>query len=149
MWLTSNKPARVRTAMCAARMPEYSTGISHPPKFTILAPVDRWTAFKAGLRSSAVAGVVKENFLQVGSNIETSMRVFECQGRRSCWEVCRTLIDHPTDIHTYGEVLRRFTVLQIIGAEISFSVSARAIKSDFYEDISNRAREHSLPSKSR
>ena len=38
MWLTSNKPARVRTASCSARMPEYSSGMSQPPKFTIFAP---------------------------------------------------------------------------------------------------------------
>ena len=31
MWLTSNRPARSRTAMCSAVMPEYSTGMSQPP----------------------------------------------------------------------------------------------------------------------
>ena len=42
MWLTSNRPARVRTAMCSSAMPEYSTGMSQPLKGTILAPELRW-----------------------------------------------------------------------------------------------------------
>ena len=44
MWLTSNSPARVRTAMCSSTMPEYSTGMSHPPNSTILAPRARCRA---------------------------------------------------------------------------------------------------------
>src|SRR5271156_595952 len=80
MWLTSKRPARVRTASCSARMPEYSSGMSQPPKFTILAPSRRWMEFRAVLRSSAVAGVVTEDFSSLRRNIEASMRVFECQG---------------------------------------------------------------------
>ncbi len=38
MWLTSKSPTAVRTAMCSAIRPEYSTGMSHPPKSTIFAP---------------------------------------------------------------------------------------------------------------
>ena len=38
MWLTSNTPARVRTARCSAVMPEYSTGMSQPAYGTIRAP---------------------------------------------------------------------------------------------------------------
>jgi len=38
MWLTSNKPAAVRTAMCSSMMPVYSTGMSQPPNSTIRAP---------------------------------------------------------------------------------------------------------------
>ena len=38
MWLTSNRPALVRTARCSLTMPEYSTGMSHPPKGTMRAP---------------------------------------------------------------------------------------------------------------
>ena len=34
-------PPGVRTASCSERMPEYSTGMSHPPKLTILAPRPR------------------------------------------------------------------------------------------------------------
>ena len=37
MWLTSNSPARVRTAMCSSVMPEYSTGMSQPPNGTMRA----------------------------------------------------------------------------------------------------------------
>ena len=44
MWDTSKSPAAVRTAMCSAMTPEYSTGISHPPKGTIFAPLSRWTS---------------------------------------------------------------------------------------------------------
>ena len=40
MWLTSNSPARVRTAMCSSTMPEYSTGMSQPPNGTILRAKD-------------------------------------------------------------------------------------------------------------
>src|SRR5690348_11843582 len=46
MWLTSNKPTRSRTARCSSRTPEYSTGMSQPPKSTIFAPMLRCTAFK-------------------------------------------------------------------------------------------------------
>src|SRR5271168_3508692 len=53
MWLTSNNPTAVRTAMCSAVIPEYSTGISQPPKSTILAPRRRWTPLSAVLRRAA------------------------------------------------------------------------------------------------
>src|SRR5579862_7370524 len=46
MWLTSNRPTRSRTARCSSMTPEYSTGISQPPKSTIFAPMLRCTAFK-------------------------------------------------------------------------------------------------------
>ena len=45
MWLTSNSPARVRTAMCSSTMPEYSTGMSQPPNSTIRAPRARCRAW--------------------------------------------------------------------------------------------------------
>src|SRR5580693_6781609 len=82
MWLTSNRPARVRTASCSAMMPEYSRGISQPPKLTILAPRRRWTEFSAVLRNSTAADVFTEGFPLARRNIERSMRVLECQGRR-------------------------------------------------------------------
>src|SRR5579859_5000864 len=51
MWLTSNKPTPVRTAMCSAMRPPpgpgYSTGMSQPPKSTILALRARWVALRA------------------------------------------------------------------------------------------------------
>ncbi len=56
MWLTSNSPARWRTAMCSATMPEYSTGMSQPPKATIFAPDARWRALSGVfLRGASVA----------------------------------------------------------------------------------------------
>src|SRR5580692_5783851 len=50
MWLTSKSPTPVRTAMCSAVMPEYSTGMSQPPKSTILALRCRWMPWRAVLR---------------------------------------------------------------------------------------------------
>src|SRR5438128_3207916 len=41
MWLTSNKPTAFRTVWCSSTRPEYWTGMSHPPKSTILAPRER------------------------------------------------------------------------------------------------------------
>ena len=56
MWLTSKRPTAVRTAMCSAMRPEYSTGMSHPPKSTILALRLRCMRFIAVCLSGA--GVV-------------------------------------------------------------------------------------------
>src|SRR5208282_5000411 len=54
----------VRTAMCSATMPQpidagYSTGMSQPLNSTIFAPIWRWTAFNAVLRTflGATGGV--------------------------------------------------------------------------------------------
>src|SRR6185312_8329824 len=55
MWLMSNRPTRVRTAICSAINPEYSTGMSHPPKSTIFAPDWRWLAFRDVLRKDGPA----------------------------------------------------------------------------------------------
>ncbi len=55
MWLTSKTPTPVRTVMCSAIRPEYSTGISQPPKSTIFAPSRRCRLFSGVLRSSMVA----------------------------------------------------------------------------------------------
>jgi hypothetical protein len=54
MWETSKRPAAVRTALCSAMSPAYSTGMSHPPKGTIFAPLSRCTAWSGVLRSSAI-----------------------------------------------------------------------------------------------
>src|SRR6266852_7495531 len=56
MWLTSKMPTPVRTAMCSLMILQpidagYSTGMSHPLKSTIFAPIWRWTAFSAVLRT--------------------------------------------------------------------------------------------------
>src|SRR5271154_941375 len=63
-------------------IPEYSKGMSQPPKFTIFAPRRRWTEFRAVLRNSTVADVFTEGFSFSRRNIERSMRVLECQGTR-------------------------------------------------------------------
>ena len=50
-------PTPVRTALCSAIMPPadgYSTGISQPLKSTIFAPIWRWTALSAVLRTVGV-----------------------------------------------------------------------------------------------
>src|ERR1035441_10926573 len=64
MWLTSKRPTAVRTAICSAINPPpgqgYSTGMSHPPKSTILALSERCLLFRAVFLSagaSAPAGV--------------------------------------------------------------------------------------------
>src|SRR5208283_6009272 len=48
---TSKRPTPVRTAMRSAMRPEYSTGMSHPPKSTIRARSARCVALSAVLRS--------------------------------------------------------------------------------------------------
>jgi hypothetical protein len=47
MWLTSKRPAAVRTAVCSLEMPLYSTGISQPAKGISLAPILLWMSNKA------------------------------------------------------------------------------------------------------
>ena len=64
MWLTSNTPTLARTALCSATNPPvdgYSTGISQPPKSTILAPSARCTAFNGVLRSLTTAESAKDS----------------------------------------------------------------------------------------
>src|ERR1035441_4673502 len=57
MWLTSKTPTAWRTALCSSMIPEYWTGMSHPPKSTILAPSTRWTEFKGVRRRAGAAGM--------------------------------------------------------------------------------------------
>src|ERR1700751_5177501 len=50
-------PTPLRTAMCSAMIPPeegYSTGMSQPLNSTIFAPIWRWTAFSAVLRTVGV-----------------------------------------------------------------------------------------------
>src|SRR5215510_9192274 len=62
MWLTSNTPARVRTARCSLVIPEYSTGISQPAYGTMRAPDARCRACKGVVRRLAAAvSVMKQN----------------------------------------------------------------------------------------
>ena len=65
MWLTSNSPTRVRTAMCSGTIPEYSTGMSQPPNSTMRAPMRRWAWFNAVLRSAAVGEANFSNLTQM------------------------------------------------------------------------------------
>jgi len=55
MWLTSNNPARSRTARCSATIPEYSTGISQPANGTMRAPEARCRALSGVFLSGATA----------------------------------------------------------------------------------------------
>src|SRR5215472_5223181 len=83
MWLTSKRPAAVRVAMCSATIPEYSTGMSQPPKFTILALRRRCTPFNAVLRSWAVVGDVTRNSQSRSVKIETNMQLRNGQERQT------------------------------------------------------------------
>src|SRR5579864_2838385 len=58
MWLTSKSPAAVRVARCSLTIPEYSTGMSQPPKLTILAPRRRCVELSAVLRSCVVVASI-------------------------------------------------------------------------------------------
>src|SRR5882757_3606624 len=74
MWLTSNTPTPPRTARCShIRLPlhGYSTGISQPPKLTILAPRRLCSAFRAVLRRPELAGEFPESipFAQVKTDV--------------------------------------------------------------------------------
>src|SRR5579859_907569 len=64
MWLTSNTPTPPRTARCShIKLPlhGYSTGMSQPPKLTILAPRRLCSAFSAVLRRLELAGEFPES----------------------------------------------------------------------------------------
>src|SRR5215212_2038094 len=69
MWETSNSPAAVRTAMCSAVMPEYSTGISQPPNGTIRAPRATCDACRGVFLSRSEAdSVIKKGFTSIEVN---------------------------------------------------------------------------------
>ena len=53
MWLTSKRPARVRTATCSSVTPVYSTGISQPAKGTRRAPAAACTPCSGVFLSAA------------------------------------------------------------------------------------------------
>src|SRR3954471_24941110 len=55
---TSNRPARVRTAMCSSTMPLYSTGMSQPPNSTMRAPSARCRACSGVFLRVSEAGCV-------------------------------------------------------------------------------------------
>src|ERR1700733_6409487 len=81
MWLTSNTPTAPRTALCSATSPPpdgYSTGISHPPKLTILAPNRRCSALRGVFRSSLILGEFAASIpharAEPRAEIDTNMR---------------------------------------------------------------------------
>src|SRR5260370_35371600 len=61
---TSKIPTPVRTAKCSFMSPPvagYSTGMSHPPKSTILAPRRRCIPLRAVLRSAGPSAALDED----------------------------------------------------------------------------------------
>src|ERR1700719_2275057 len=79
MWLTSNTPTPTRTARCShIRLPlhGYSTGMSQPPKLTILAPRRLCSAFSGVLRRLELAGEFPESipFAQAETDVSTHPR---------------------------------------------------------------------------
>src|SRR6266478_2845051 len=77
MWLTSKTPTLLRTVLCSAISPPldgYSTGMSQPPKLTILAPRRRCNAFSGVLRSSLLCGVAADSIPVAQAEIDTSTR---------------------------------------------------------------------------
>ena len=56
MWLTSNRPAAFRVALCSSTTELYQTGMSQPAKGTIFAPSSRWMAFSAVSFTGGSAG---------------------------------------------------------------------------------------------
>src|SRR5260221_7307895 len=76
IWLTSNTPTPPRTARCShIKLPlhGYSTGMSQPPKLTILAPRRLCSAFSAVLRRLELAGEFPESipFAQAKTDVST------------------------------------------------------------------------------
>src|SRR3954453_7308538 len=55
MWLTSNSPTAVRTALCSWRLPPYCTGMSQPPNSISLALSLQWASHKGVRRRSETA----------------------------------------------------------------------------------------------
>src|SRR2546423_697224 len=57
MWLTSNRPADVRTASCSSLTLRYCCGISQPANSTMRAPAATWFGWR-GVRLPAIRAVV-------------------------------------------------------------------------------------------
>src|SRR5882757_8653063 len=80
MWLTSKIPTPVRTAICSATRPPvagYSTGISHPLKATIFAPIFRWTAFNAVLRIAGALSTTDKKDLDQVYGLDYEVRTYQ------------------------------------------------------------------------
>src|SRR5215467_1228501 len=78
MWLTSNTPTPPRTARCShIRLPldGYSTGMSQPPKLTILAPRRLCSALSAVLRRLELVGGFPESIPFTQADREFSTHV--------------------------------------------------------------------------
>ena len=57
IWLTSKAPTLRRTARCSSTSEEYWTGMSQPPKSTILAFIERCTLLRQVAFRVAAAGI--------------------------------------------------------------------------------------------
>ena len=88
MWLTSKSPTALRTALCSSMMPEYWTGMSQPPKSTILAPSARWTEFSGVARSAGAAGMkIQANSTEKGvSNQRDQARSADRRFGATAWK---------------------------------------------------------------
>src|SRR6266481_5940017 len=80
MWLTSKRPAAVRTARCSSRMPRYETGISQPPNSMSFAPRRR-CASQSGVRRGAASPVTTARSHRAERRTSNSNAGLE---RRSC-----------------------------------------------------------------
>ena len=87
MWLTSKRPTLVRTAICSAIRPPpgpgYSTGMSQPPKSTILAFRVRCVALRAvffNAGATVTSEVVIEEFLSQPMLYPTNDRDWAASG---------------------------------------------------------------------
>ena len=67
MWLTSKRPARVRTATCSSMTPVYCTGMCHPANSTMRAPAATWAAC-SGVRLSSCSFVTGSSRMKKGTS---------------------------------------------------------------------------------
>src|ERR1700683_3848200 len=139
MWLTSKMPTPVRTAMCSLIIPQpiaagYSTGISQPLKSTIFAPIWRWTAFSAVLRTGllALAGVASTE-----DKIQTSVtkQWLVCQDGVTVYRITRFFgrsngRDRPLPAEPHGHLgPRRRRLLPRHTAADGFELKAEVLSS--------------------
>src|SRR5438128_2407482 len=109
MWLTSKRPARVRTAMCSSVTLLYSSGMSQPANGTILAPDARCRTLRGVFLSAAAVGcsmnggsaLIERYYAVLG---RSRKRVFHSL-RPRCHDKPRSAID---GIHTERVLLLNF-----------------------------------------
>src|SRR5215467_9695399 len=68
-------PTALRTALCSSIIPLYCTGMSHPPKSTILAPRARWTEFRGVTRRDGAADMKTQANRKLNEMLDTRCRV--------------------------------------------------------------------------